>query len=170
MTVLNYSNYNENDFNPNAYALIPAGRHRVRIEDVKERTSQSGKDMIELTLAVSGYNSKLWGYVFLDTSSPEAIKKTNQALGTIFNSFNIQHGDLELEHWKGRVGGVMVTHKQGINGEPRANVSYFLFRKEVDKLPAWKNSDSSSATTQDNIDADMMDFNDQQNNSHGIPF
>ena len=167
MAVVDYTAYNAEDFNDNAYALIPEGKYRVRIEEAKERTSHSGKDMIELTLAVSGYSSKLWGYIILDQSTPEAVKKTNQTLGTVFNSFNIPHGDLELDHWIGRVGGAKVNHRDGINGEPRANIQYFLYRKEVDKLPAWKNPDGSTPTVQDNINPDMMDFS---GNSEEIPF
>ena len=86
MSVINYSSYNQADFNENSYSLIPEGKYRVRIEEAKERTSQSGKQMIELTLAVSGYSSKLWGYIILDNSSLEATKKTNQALGTVFTA------------------------------------------------------------------------------------
>ena len=174
MTVINYSAYNAEDFHDDAYALIPEGKYRVRIEEAKQRTSQSGKDMIELTLAVSGYSSKLWRHIILDQSSPEAVKKTNQALGTVFDSFKIPHGDSELEHWKGHVGGAKVVHKKGNDGEDRANVSYFLFRKEVDKLPAWKNPDGSPLVpAQDSISADMVDFDGNPinpDNPHGIPF
>ena len=171
MAVINYSAYNAEDFHNDAYALIPEGKYRVRIEEAKQRTSQSGKDMIELTLAVSGYSSKLWGYIILDQSSSEAVKKTNQALGTVFDSFNIPHGDLEMEHWKGHVGGAKVNHRDGIDGKPRANVQYFLYRKEVDKLPAWKNTDGSHV--QADIDPDMVDFDGNPinpDNPHGIPF
>ena len=159
MAVLSYTRYNQDDFSENNYAPIPEGRYRVRIENAEEAFSHNdGKQMIKLTLAVSGYSSKLWGYVIIDQSSPEAVKKTNQALGTVFNSFNISHGDLDLDHWIGRVGGVKVTHKVGNDGETRANVSYFLYRKEVDKLPAWRNPDGSAASPQDNINPDMVDF------------
>ena len=173
MAVVDYTAYNAEDFNENDYALIPAGKYRVRIEEAKERVSHSGKYMIELTLAVSGYSSKLWGYIILDQSTPDAVKKTNQALGTVFDGFKIPHGDLELDHWIGHVGGVKVNHRDGIDGEPRANIQYFLYRKEVDKLPAWKNPDGSTPTVQDNINPDMMDFDGNPinpDNPHGIPF
>ena len=53
-------NYNPEDFSEEGFSLIPEGRHRVRIESAKEKISRSsGMDMIELTLAVSGYNSKV---------------------------------------------------------------------------------------------------------------
>ena len=167
MAVVDYTAYNAEDFNDNAYALIPEGKYRVRIEKAEQATSKKGQNMIKLTLAVSGYSSKLWGYIILDQSSQDAVKKTNQVLGTVFDSFKIPHGDLELDHWIGRVGGAKVNHRDGINGEPRANIQYFLYRKEVDKLPAWKNPDGSTPTVQDNINPDMMDFS---GNSEEIPF
>ena len=167
MATVNYNYYNQADFNENLYTLIPEGPHRVRIEEAKETVSHSGKDMIVLTLAVSGYNSKLWGYIILDDASPEAVKKTNQALGTVFNSFNIPHGDFELDHWIGKVGGVMVNHRETVGGNKRANVRFFLYRNQVDKLPAW-GSDVQNSNNQEAVNPDMVDF-DFSNNS-GIPF
>ncbi|MBQ4432391.1 MAG: DnaJ domain-containing protein [Synergistaceae bacterium] len=160
-----WEHYNSDDFSENSYSLIPAGRYRVRIEDAEEATSHSGKNMIKLTLTVSGYRSKLWSYVVLDATTPEQVKATNRRLGSIFNSFGIPEGNMNLDSWRGYVGGAKIRHIKDANDNDRADVHYFLYRKEVDKLPAWQ-----EAATEGIIDPDMMDFSDEPIGSSEIPF
>lgn len=124
------SQYKENDFSP-----IPAGDHRVRINDVIEKTFGSGNDGFEITLDVSGHNSKLWFYLVLD---PADTKKTNQRIGAFFESFGVT--DYDLSHyrgWVGKIGGVRVKHEE-YNGENRPKVAFCLSKKNQEKLPAWK--------------------------------
>ena len=124
------SQYEANDF-----AIIPAGDHRVRINDVVEKKFSSGNEGFEITLDVSGYGSKLWFYLVLDASD---AKKTNQRIGAFFESFNI--GDFNLAHhraWIGKIGGVRVKHEE-YNGKNKEKVAFCLNRKNQDKLPAWK--------------------------------
>lgn len=125
-------------FDPNQYeektgfTIIPVGDHRVRIEDVISKKSQAGRDMFEITLAVSGHSSRLWYYLVLDPSDP---KKTNQRIGDFFNSFGIVDFNMaNYSGWKGKVGGVRVKHEQ-YNGENQAKVAFCLNRKNQDKLP-----------------------------------
>ena len=61
--IFNKAEYEEQDFAP-----IPAGDHRVRISEVIEKTFSSGNEGFEITLDVSGHNSKLWFYLVLDAS------------------------------------------------------------------------------------------------------
>ena len=70
-----WDKYNPDDYNQNKYPIIPEGTYRVRIEDAEEATSHRGNNMIKLTLAVSGYTSKLWHYIILNGDTPEDIKK-----------------------------------------------------------------------------------------------
>lgn len=128
-------------FDPNQYeekegfSIIPAGDHRVRIEDVIAKQSKSGRDMFEITLAVSGHSSRLWYYLVLDPADP---KKTNQRIGDFFNSFGITDYNMaNYPRWKGKVGGVRVKHEQ-YNGENSAKVAFCLSRKNQDKLPPAK--------------------------------
>lgn len=132
----NASEYKENDFSP-----IPAGDHRVRINDVVLRSAEtnnafgSGNDGFEITLDVSGHSSKLWFYLVLDKAD---TKKTNQRIGDFFNSFGIT--DYDLSHyrgWIGKIGGVRVKHEE-YNGENRPKVAFCLSKKNQEKLPAWK--------------------------------
>ncbi len=166
--------FDPNDYKPDNFAPIPEGKYRVRIEDVQEKISQSGKGMIELTLAVSGYSSKLWYYVIIDCASPEEKRLTNQKLGSIFDSFNIPVGNFNLQDWIGHVGGAKVRHRKidqdgnNNNDNIRAEVHYFLTRSQVDRLPAWKEANSSNANNQDNFNSDMMGFNTEL--SGPIPF
>ena len=127
--------FNPNEYTVNDYAPIPTGDHRVRINDVVEKRFSSGNEGFEITLDVSGHNGKLWFYLVLD---PTDTKKTNQRIGTFFESFGI--GDFDLSHyrgWIGKIGGVRVKHEE-YNGSMSAKVAFCLSRKNQDKLPAWK--------------------------------
>lgn len=157
--------YNPNDYNEDKYSLIPEGDYRVRIENAEEATSHANNNMIKLTLAISGYSSKLWYYLVLNDNSPEEIKKTNKKLGKIFESFGIAEGDFSLDNWKGHVGGARILHEDDANGIKRARVAFFLYRNVVDKLPDWQEKSSLG-----NIDPDMMDFSDDLIGSTDIPF
>ena len=124
------SMYEEQDF-----SIIPAGDHRVRITDVEEKTFRSGNEGYEITLAVNGFNSKLWFYLVLDQADP---KKTNQRIGDFFNSFAITTSQLgNGKQWIGKVGAVRVKHEE-YNGSMSAKVAYVINRKNQDKLEPWK--------------------------------
>lgn len=132
------SQYEENDF-----SIIPAGDHRVRINEVAEKTFSTGKDGFEITLDVSGHNSKLWFYLVID---PSDAKKTNQRFGQFFESFGIT--DFNLLHcraWIGKIGGVRVKHEE-YNGENKAKVAFCLNKKNQDKLPTWKGEALATST------------------------
>ena len=127
--------FNPNEYTANDFSPIPAGDHRVRINDVVEKRFNSGNDGFEITLDVSGHASKLWFYLVLDRND---TKKTNQRIGDFFGSFGIT--DYDLSHfrgWIGKLGGVRVKHEE-YNGEQKAKVSFCLSRKNQDKLPPWK--------------------------------
>lgn len=145
--------FNAGDYDPNGF-LIPKGKYRVRIEDAEETISKSsGKPMVTLTLKVSGHNSKIWYYLVFN---PEKREYVNQKLGELLNSFNIsKENSKNPESWKGKVGGANIKHEPDNNGNMQARVSYFLNRKEVDKLPAWQEGKNTSNTG--NIDAEMYD-------------
>ena len=129
-------NFNPNDYEEKeGFSIIPVGDHRVRIEDVISKQSKSGRDMFEITLAVSGHSSRLWYYLVLDPADP---KKTNQRIGDFFNSFGITDYNMaNYPRWKGKVGAVRVVHEE-YNGEQQAKVRFCLNRKNQDKLPPAK--------------------------------
>lgn len=155
-------------FDPNQYeektgfTIIPVGDHRVRIEDVISKKSQAGRDMFEITLAVSGHSSRLWYYLVLDPADP---KKTNQRIGDFFNSFGIVDFNMaNYSGWKGKVGAVRVVH-EAYNGENQAKVRFCLNRKNQDKLPPANFSNTvNAAPTANNFtpivdDDDALPFN-----------
>ena len=84
-------NYDASDYNPDGhFTPIPPGEYRVRIEAAEETTSKAGNEMIKLTLAVSGMNSKLWYYLVFpnatDANFAQRKMMTNQSLGEIILS------------------------------------------------------------------------------------
>lgn len=135
-------NFNPAEYEANEFAVIPEGDHRVRINDVVSKRFKSGNDGYEITLEVSGYGSKLWYHLVLD---PNDSKKTNQRIGSFFDSFGIT--DYNMDHfsaWAGKVGAVRVVH-EAYNGNQKAKVRFCLSRKNQDRLPPAKFS-SAAAT------------------------
>ena len=135
--------FNENDYKEMDFQVIPVGDHRVRIANVEEKKSQNGNDMLVLTLDVSGYSGSLWFYLVFMPNNPQI---TNQRLGQIFDSFDIQSNNMNFSSWIGKVGGARVKHEQ-YNGETSAKVNYFLSRSKVDKLPAWVDAPGKASVT-----------------------
>ena len=124
--------FNPNEYEAQEFSIIPAGDHRVRISDVEGKTFKSGNNGFEITLEVSGHGGSLWFYLVLDTTD---TKKTNQRIGTFFESFGITDPDLShYRNWIGKVGGVRVKHEE-YNGSQSAKVAFCLSRKNQDKLP-----------------------------------
>ena len=166
-----WTHYNPDDFKDNSYELIPEGNYRVRIDKVEETvTHSSNKDMLKLTLSVSGYNSKLWGYIVLDDTNEETILRTNRYLNSVFSSFGITSHTMDTREWEGKTGGVKVRHKDDAQGVKRAEVAFFLYAREVDKLPAWQEGKNGTVSTS-NINPDMVNVSDNGNpNPFGIPF
>lgn len=127
--------YNPNDYTEQDFAPIPAGDHRVRINDVISKRFNSGNEGFEITLDVSGHGGKLWFYLVLD---PNDSKKTNQRIGSFFDSFGITDYNMaNYPRWRGKIGAVRVKHEE-YNGEQKAKVAFCLAKRNQDKLPAWK--------------------------------
>lgn len=135
--------FNPNEYEEQSFQLVPIGDHRVRINDVVfKKSKNSGNDMYEITLDVSGYGSKLWYYLVLD---PSDTKKTNQRIGSFFDSFGITDYNMaNYPRWKGKVGAVRVLHEE-YNGENQAKVRFCLSRKNQDKLPPAKFGNATAA-------------------------
>lgn len=137
--------FDANQYDPNkSFELIPVGDHRVRIETVEEQISKNtGYEMLKLTLSVSGYGSKLFHYVVF---MPDKSEITNQNLGTIFDSFGIQQGNMNIYEWQGKVGAARVKHEQ-YDGKPQAKIAYFLLRSKQDDLPPWQEKGDKNFTS-----------------------
>ena len=136
-------NFDATQYKEQDFSIIPAGDHRVRIEDVIEKKFNSGNEGYEITLTVNGYNSKLWFYLVLDASN---VERTNQRIGEFFNSFGITNTAMGTgKQWIGAVGAVRVKHEE-YNGTMSAKVAYCINKGRQDKLDPWKNSNSATAT------------------------
>lgn len=130
-------NYNPNEYNERSFAPIPEGNHRVTITNVEEKLFNSGNEGFEITLEVSGFNSKLWYYLVFD---PNDSAKTNQRIGSFFDSFAIADHDFShFDRWVGKDGAVRVKHNM-YNGSKIANVVFCLSRSQQSKLSASRTS------------------------------
>ena len=62
--------YNPQDYTANAFKPLNEGDYRVRISNATARMFSNGKAGFEITLDVSGHNSKLWLYLAEVTIHP----------------------------------------------------------------------------------------------------
>ena len=163
--------FNPKNYESDSYGLIPAGDYRVRIEEAKEQVSQSGKDMIRLRLKVNGYSIPLWHYVVFDNSTEETRKRTDQRLGSIYESFQIERGNVNPKDWEGKTGGARIKNRTDKDGETRSEVHYFLSRKKVNGLPAWEgeSAEESAQESYGNFDLGAYDVTASETDSE-VPF
>ena len=149
--------FNPADYNPDRFQLISPGKYRVRIESAEETMSKTGKQMVKMTLKVSGYDSRVWHYVVFDDTNREAEARTNDRLGQLWDSFNMSFGEMNLSVWKGRVGAADIRNEEDNRGEQRAVVKRFLPRKDQDSLPTWQEH-PTFAPASDMASIDEMPF------------
>ena len=134
-------NYDANDYNENSYVVIPEGIHRARISKAEEKTYSSGREGVAITFDISGYSGKVfYNLVFM----AEDKAQTNQKLGSLFNSFDIQPS-MNLSTWIGKVGAISVKHEE-YQGEKQARFHYCVNRNKQENLPAWKEPLSGNST------------------------
>lgn len=139
-------NYDPSQYEEKDFGILAPGEYRVRIEEAVSKTSRNGNEMFEITLAVSGKNSKLWYYLVMMPSNPQM---TNQKIGSFFASFGITDSNLNnYGQWVGKVGAVKVIHEVGNDGEARAKIQYLIDKKRAEKLPGWVEPSNSSFNAQ----------------------
>jgi hypothetical protein len=130
-------NYDDDSYQSQSEVkLIPVGTHRVRIEEVEEMRSKSGKDMFKISIKVSGFSTILYYYLLFDEDNRDM---TNKKLGDVYASFNIPKGNLSISEWRGKVGAAMIAHEE-YNQKTYSKVNYFVTkaRAEESDLPPWK--------------------------------
>lgn len=136
--------YNPGEYTERSFTPIAEGDHRVRISDVSYQIFSNGKPGYEITLDVSGYNNKLWHYITIDQQD---TKKTNQRLGSFFNSFGVTDYNLDnYSHWTGNYGAVRVRHDI-YQGRTIARVAFCLSRDQQNRLPEWQDKQSEYQTS-----------------------
>lgn len=142
-------------YNPEDYGRIKPiepGQYRVRIEKAEDTVSKNtGKDMIKLTLKVSGYNQFIWHYIVFD---PNNVERTNNNLGRIFDSFEIEPGNLNVLAWQGKVGAADIKNEVDNRGEMRSAINFFLRRKDQAGLPPWQEHQTKSNVNSEMVNAD----------------
>ena len=146
-------NFSADDYTEQNFKPIPVGDHRVRIAEAEEKMSNSGNQMVALTLEVSGYSSKIFHNIVFLKENPKLV---NQKLGELWNSFGIPQENFNLQSWIGKVGAAKVKHEE-YNGETKARVAYFINKERQDKLPAWKEGNNGVVETP--VDEGFLPFN-----------
>ena len=121
------------------FEQIKVGDHRVRIKEVSKQISQNGRDMIKLVFDVSGTNILLYNYIVFMDDRPEI---TNRKLTQLFDSFDIEDGNFNLNSWVGKVGAVNVKHDE----EERAVVNYYINKNRQQNLPPWVEGNTETPT------------------------
>lgn len=154
-------NFDESQVEERSFEVVPAGKHRVRVESAEECTSSKGNDMIKVVMQVSGMAAKLFHYIVF---MPDNTQLTNTKLAEFWDSFGIPKGNLSTGSWVGKIGACKVKHEE-YNGEPSAKVSYFLRKKDQDALPAWQEPKGiASVSGAPNVSADdFVDADDGEN-------
>ena len=122
--------------------------------------------MVKLTLEVNGYDTKLWHNLVLDNTSDEAKKRTDDRLGQLFDSFNIQMGNLDTSSWKGKAGAAEIKNEPDYKDEKimRAKLKWFIKRSEQDSLPRWEETSTAK------VNPEMATFEEDEPKTGGIPF
>ena len=147
------------NYNPDSHKPIPAGDYRVRIETIESQESKSGYEMLKLTLKVNGHARPLYHYLVFMGDSAEHIQRTDNNLGYLFNSFGIEMGDMNPNHWVGKVGAARVKMRRDDKGEEQSTVAYFIPREEQENLPMWQERRSAQIVPEMvNPDADLPPF------------
>lgn len=114
------------------FEKIPDGNYRVLIRKAEKQLSQSGKKMIVLTLAISGYAKEIKHYIVFMPENPDM---TNRSLTNLFEGFGIPFNNYNLNDYVGKAG----VAKIGTNKDGYENIKYFITDvKEKDKLPEFK--------------------------------
>lgn len=128
--------FNPDEYEERSFEPLPAGKYRVRIDNVEPKKSKNGNPYFAFELAVSGDNRKLWHNMVLTADK----KMTNDKLGAFFKAFGITDFNLNnWAKWPGKIGGAKVRIRPADdNFEARAEVHYFLSPEETAKLPEWK--------------------------------
>ncbi|MCK9477970.1 MAG: DUF669 domain-containing protein [Firmicutes bacterium] len=134
--------FNADNYEERSFEVLPIGDYRIRVEKAEQGKSAKGNDLVKLTFAVSGKNTRLFHYITFLPNNPEA---TDQMLGDFWDSFQIAHGNLEPSTWIGKVGACRTKHEE-YEGEKQHKVAYFKKPNQVEKLPPWV--ESSSVHTQ----------------------
>lgn len=140
--------FDANDVEDRGFTPIPEGNHRVRVLSVEEQFSRTQKQMLKITLEVSGYAGKVWDYLVFDGTNETARKRTNTKINQIAESFGVNPNAVvsQIQALVGKVGGVRIKH-DNYNGEVSSKVSYYLDAKKTAELPAWKNAGNGSVPT-----------------------
>ena len=122
---------------PVNYELPAPGEVRVRIVDAEQKKSQSGNEMIELKMSVTGGTGNecpLYDYIVDNSEKPEqASSKTGSILRSCGKEPTKDFA-LEPELFVGLDGVVMVGHEE-YNGKTKAKVKWWVTPMSEDSIP-----------------------------------
>lgn len=143
------------DFSP-----PPPGLYRAKIEEVNEKTSSAGNEMLEVVLEISRGDHKgarLWDYVVLTEAAAWKLKQFLQAVGLV--SGKKERGTLDTSKIVGTEVQVRVKNETDDSGEIRARVGAILAMPETedDEDIDDEDDDIEDDDVEDDDDADEED-------------
>lgn len=144
-------NYERNE---QVFPVLPEGKYRIRIKSAEKAVSQKGREMLVLQFEISGNKATIFHYIVFMEEHKEI---TNRNLTQFFDSFSgIAEGDLDTQHWIGKVGAAMIKHEE-YEGKTKLKISYFIKADEAKDLPAWIDADGNSVDNAGFITIDDAD-------------
>lgn len=108
---------------------IPDGDYRLRIVKATEVRSKTNKDMLRLTLQISGFTRTMNFHIVFN---PDNREQTNRNLQAMFLSFGIPEGNFDLPKYVGKEGaGRIELDDKG----QYSNIKYLIHGEKKNSLP-----------------------------------
>lgn len=117
---MNFSNYRPEEFEGGGGSNLKEGDYRVRIDNIEEKVSQKGQDMLVLTLAIREADFVFKFYI-VDN------EYFNRNMTTFYDCFKIPRGNTETHRWMGRMGTAHIAKgKVRDNGKSYWEIAYLI--------------------------------------------
>ena len=124
------------------FSTIPQGNYRARISSVTwDITRETNKQMLVITLKISGQKSTLKHYIVFSDATPNEVNRTNWSIKRFCDAFaldpaTISSDNYDLNKWIGSEGGVTIEHRS-YKDYKWPFVKTFLTRKQLEFLPPY---------------------------------
>ncbi len=112
---------------------IADGDYRLKIFKAEYVQSKTGKMMLRLCCNISGYETSINYHIILDPNNRE---RTNRNLQSMFYSFGIPEGDMNVTTYVEKEGAGRIERDP--NNPEYSNIKYLIYGKRKDDLPPFE--------------------------------